>query len=75
VTDLLLSTRRRAFVGFSITGLIAGSVVAVMLSVSFGVVPAVGVIFGAIGQQLADQRWFSRRGSDGSSAEQVDHDD
>jgi Flp pilus assembly protein TadB len=75
VTDLLLSTRRRVFIGFCIIGLIVGTVVSVVLGVSFGVVPAVGVIFGAIGQQLADERWLSRRGSDGSSAEHVDHDD
>ena len=71
VKDVLLNTRRGAYLAVTIVAL----VIALLLGVSFPVAALIGIICGGVAQQIADERWLSGRGPDDSPDEPIDRKD
>jgi hypothetical protein len=67
IRDVLLNTRRGAYVAVSLVGL----VIALLLGARFSVAALIGMACGIVAQQVADERWLSRRGPDDSTDERV----
>ena len=69
--DVLLNTRRGAYLAVAIVAL----VIALLLGVSFSVAALIGIVCGIIAQQIADERWLSGRGPDDRPDEPIDRKD